>query len=111
MKIIYNKYLPTKGFKAINLFGVIFVRSDAGVLTRIDANHESIHTVQARELLFIFFYIWYLTEWLVRLAQYRNTLTAYFNISFEREAYANEKNLDYIKNRTFFSFRKYLKKK
>ncbi len=26
MKIIYNKVLPIKGYKIINLFGVLFVR-------------------------------------------------------------------------------------
>jgi hypothetical protein len=31
---------------------------------------------------------------------------AYRNISFEREAYANEKDLDYLKRRSFFGFLK-----
>ena len=26
MKLIYNKFIPFKGFRAINLFGVCFVR-------------------------------------------------------------------------------------
>ena len=29
MKIIYNNIIPFKGFKAMNLFGVLFVRKDA----------------------------------------------------------------------------------
>lgn len=28
MKIIYNKLIPFKGFIAINLFGIIFVRKE-----------------------------------------------------------------------------------
>ena len=29
MKIIYNNIIPFKGFKCINLFGVLFARKDA----------------------------------------------------------------------------------
>nr|DAM03170.1 MAG TPA: hypothetical protein [Caudoviricetes sp.] len=28
MKVIYNKYLPIKGYVAINLFGIIFARKE-----------------------------------------------------------------------------------
>jgi predicted patatin/cPLA2 family phospholipase len=31
-------------------------------------------------------------------------------VSFEKEAYANESNLKYLKRRRFFAFLKYLKK-
>lgn len=43
MKIIRNRFIPFKGFKAINLFGVLFVRKEAA-LTRAVINHEEIHT-------------------------------------------------------------------
>jgi len=42
------------------------------------------------------------------LIQFRNRKKAYRNISFEREAYANESNPDYLTNRKFFSFFNYL---
>ncbi|NDW10703.1 hypothetical protein [Dysgonomonas sp. 520] len=111
MKIIYNKILPTKKFKAINLFGIIFVRKEHGTLTNIQLNHESIHTAQAKEMLFLFFYIFYVFEWLFRLIQYRNSMEAYYNISFEREAYENQDNPNYLKQRKFYSFIKYYSKK
>jgi len=57
-----------------------------------------------KELLFIFFYIWYLIEWVVRSIIYWNISKAYRNICFEKEAYNNEKNLDYLKTRKHFSF-------
>ena len=41
MKIKKNKIIPFPGYKAINLFGVIFCRAD---LSEVDKNHESIHT-------------------------------------------------------------------
>ena len=109
MKIIYNNLIPFKGSIAINLFGVLFVRNEykkrfesGGFTTTL--NHESIHTEQIKELGYIFFYIWYLIEWLLRLP-FGN---AYYNISFEREAYANEKNIKYLQTRKHYSFLKYI---
>lgn len=62
MKIIYNKIIPFKGFKAINLFGFLFTRKRN--LLDVDINHEAIHTEQMKELLYIGFYILYFAEWL-----------------------------------------------
>ena len=103
MKIIYNKYLPPKGFLAINLFGVLFVKNkDRGQLSTRTMNHEKIHSAQIKELLYILFYICYIVEWFFRLIQYRNAMKAYYNISFEREAYNNDSNLNYLKQRKCF---------
>lgn len=107
MKIIKNKITPFKGFKAINLFGVLFVRGDSKV-DSTTVNHELIHTAQMKELLYIFFYPWYVIEWIARLLQYRNAREAYRNISFEREAYRHEENLMYLKWRPKFNFLNYL---
>lgn len=98
MKIIYNKVLPFKGFLAINLFGVLFVRSELkNKVTEQTINHESIHTAQMKELLWVFFYLLYVLEWLYRLIFH--TKTAYRGISFEREAYDNQDNLEYLASR------------
>ena len=40
MKVIKNKIIPFKGFKAITIWPFIFTRSD---LSNIDLNHEKIH--------------------------------------------------------------------
>lgn len=106
MKIIRNRILPFgKKYYAINLFGILFAKGPCGAIT---INHERIHTAQMKELLFIPFYIFYILEWLIRLLQYRNSFTAYRNISFEREAYANESNPDYISKRKPYSFLRYI---
>ena len=89
MQVCKNKYIPFKGFSAINVFGVLFVRGNARISERT-IRHETIHTAQMKEMLYIFFYIWYGIEWIIRLLMKGN---AYRNISFEREAYANEKIL------------------
>lgn len=109
MKIIYNKYLPPKGYVAINLFGVIFARSKYKPLRERSARHEAIHTKQIIELCGVFFYLWYGLEWLVRLAQYRDRSKAYRNISFEREAYANDLQSKYLSTRKPYAWVKYLK--
>ena len=108
MKVIYNKYIPIKGYVAINLFGIIFARKEFNPLSRITENHERIHTAQMKELLFVFFYLWYGIEWLVRLFQYRDSKEAYLNISFEREAYKNQKDMGYLKARKKYRNLKYL---
>ncbi len=105
MKIIRNKYIPFQGYKAMNLFGVLFVRGNARI-DDITLNHEKIHTAQMKEMLYIFFYLWYVTEWLVRLFMKGN---AYRNISFEREAYSNEDDVIYLEGRKRFAWIKYLK--
>lgn len=61
MIIIYNNIIPFKGFKAINLFGVLFVRKGYK-LNDIDIRHERIHTAQQREMLYVFFFLWYVID-------------------------------------------------
>ena len=73
----------------ITLFPFIILREghrDDKVLL----NHEKIHLEQQKELLVVFFYIIYFVEWLFK---------GYRNISFEKEAYNNQRNLDYLKTR------------
>lgn len=105
--ILARRLLISKSFYAINICGLIFSR---GKLSSTQLNHERIHTRQQLEMLFVFFYLWYGVEWLVRLIIHRNFMRAYSNISFEREAYAHERNLDYLHSRPFFAWRKHLKK-
>lgn len=106
MKIIHNKWIPFgRGMYAINLFGIIFTKQH---LTRIDVNHEYIHTLQQRELLFVFFFLLYVTEWIVRVIQTRSLIKGYLRISFEREAYENQRILDYRETRKLFAWSKYL---
>jgi len=71
-------------------------------------NHEKIHIRQQLELLILPFYIWYLIEFLIHYWKLRSWGLAYSTISFEKEAYANEHNFEYLKNRKLWSFFKYL---
>ena len=105
-KVIYNSVIPFKGYKCINLFGILFVRGNARI-DDITLNHEKIHTAQIKEMLYVFFYLWYLIEWIIRLFMEGN---AYRNISLEREAYTNQDDLSYLKSRKRFDFAKHIKK-
>ena len=110
MKIKYSKIIPFKGFYAINLFGTLFIREEykEQPISETTLNHESIHTEQMKELGYIFFYIWYVIEWFIKLFTTKN---AYKSISFEREAYGNERNLLYLEKRKKYAWFKYMSNK
>ena len=61
-------------------------------------NHERIHHRQQLEMLIIPFYIVYLVELVWK---------GYRNISFEKEAYDNESNLEYLRQRKPFTWTRY----
>jgi len=104
MKIIRNNILPFRGFSAMNLFGILFVKGNSPVSEKT-MNHEMIHTAQWKELWYIGFLLWYLIEWIIKMP----TGDSYRNLSFEREAYENDKNLNYLEGREPFAFMNYLK--
>ena len=108
MLLIVAKYLIPKGYRGLAVFPFVFVKYGRDAANRIFVNHEKIHLRQQAELLILPFFIWYLLEYCIRLVQYKNTNLAYRNISFEREAYANESNFEYLKNRSPFLFLEYL---
>lgn len=112
MKVVRNSLIPFKGFKAMLFFGILFVRNDLKKeLTYTDLNHESIHAKQCKELLGVFFYLWYTLEYLVRLPMCDfNHHKAYRSICFEQEAYSNEKDLQYCNKRKHWAWLKYYRK-
>ena len=104
MKLIYNKYFPFGSFYAANIFGLIFCRSDKGRLDEVEKNHEYIHTLQQREMLFVGFLLWYCIEWLWRYAKCHNFMKAYHDLYFEREAYLMQGDLDYRHHRRHYAW-------
>ncbi|WP_382384330.1 hypothetical protein [Formosa undariae] len=106
--ILISKNITPKGYQGITLYPFVILRDVKLKKNAVLLNHERIHLKQQKELLVIPFYLWYGLEFLIRLVVYRNWNTAYRNISFEREAYTNEKKQHYLVLRSRFSFRKYL---
>ena len=93
---------------AITIFPFIVLRREVFKDNVLLLNHERIHLIQALELLIIFFYFLYLLEFLVRYIQLKDFGKAYRRISFESEAFANQSNMRYIKERKFWGFLKYM---
>lgn len=104
MMLIYNKFFPFGNFYATNIFGLIFCRSDKGRLSEVQKNHEYIHTLQQREMLFVGFIVWYVVEWCWRYVKCHNFMKAYRDLYFEREAYQMEHDLDYHHHRRHFAW-------
>lgn len=105
MRIVRNKYIPFRQYDAINLFGILFCHHAVNITDSL-LRHERIHTRQMLEMLVVFFYLWYVVEWLIRLPMKGR---AYKNISFEREAYANMYNPDYLRQRRWYAWLDYLR--
>ncbi len=99
--------LPASGMA---IFPFIIIKAEKMKQDLVLVNHERIHFRQQLELLILPFYFVYLINYLVNLLKYKNHSLAYFNISFEREAYANEQNLGYLSVRKPFSWLQFLSK-
>lgn len=98
----------TFGFaSAITLFPVVLIGKGTRLNRRLVV-HERIHLRQQAEMLVLPFYIWYLFEYLWKYLQYKNHYLAYRNLSFEREAYKNDRSASYLHQRPFWGWRYYL---
>lgn len=107
MEIKRTKLLRIIGKKMITLPWGVYAAPKA-LVNEEDLTHEFIHILQWKELWYIGFLLWYVIEWVIRLIQYKNFRDAYRNISFEREAYDNEKNIVYLEERPDFNWIEYL---
>lgn len=119
MKVVENDFFPWFGMKSMTVMCWIFVHRGVK-LTDVDVNHEAIHWEQWKECLIVLFPLLYLLMWLwevVRCAfdadrgrklgyYQRNGLfkRAYRSIAFEREAYAHEKDLEYLSVRKRYAW-------
>lgn len=107
MIIVCQKFLKNTKINGITLYPFIFIKNPEDKRNKVFINHEKIHLRQQLELLIVFFYIAYVAEYYYHFFRLRNAYKAYCAISFEREAYAMEHDLNYLKKRKFWAFRKY----
>lgn len=101
--IIKNKILPFGPYEAMAIWPFIFTKVDMDQKT---LNHEKIHHAQQKELLLVGFYLFYVLNFLWNLI--RMNPSPYRAIVFEREAYDNDQDLDYLDKRKPFAWRRYL---
>ena len=106
--IIVFPFIRRFNISGITLFPVIFLASTQIKHNEQIVNHEKIHLRQEMELLVVLFYLIYFTEFLVGYIKYNDRYKAYRNISFEREAFTNDFNPDYLKIRRSWSWYNYL---
>lgn len=105
---IQSKYLVPKGFSALTIFPFVFFKWKEYKLDGNLINHENIHLRQQLELLIIPFFIWYGIEFIIHYVRFKDRNLAYRNISFEKECYRHESDLNYIKSRKIWGFLNYL---
>ena len=91
----------------MTFFPIVFLKNKEDELDKVFVNHEKIHLRQQIELLVFPFYVWYGIEFLIRWIITKEKNVAYRNISFEKEAYTNEKDLNYLESRPFWKFLNY----
>ena len=104
--IIIRKSLHVNGMA---LYPFIILRDKKFLDDPVFMNHERIHHRQEVELLIIPFYLLYLLNYLLNRLRYPTHYEAYRNIIFEREAYRNESDLNYLNKRKWFSSFQYRK--
>ena len=110
--IIYNttlvKFLTLGRIQkgGITIFPFIFLTTNMKKDNKIDIiiNHEKIHIRQQLELLIIPFYILYFLNYIINRCKGLDDNNAYLNIIFEKEAYNNQKDLDYLNTRKIFGW-------
>ncbi|KMQ70457.1 hypothetical protein SDC9_201896 [bioreactor metagenome] len=107
MIIVCKTVLKNTKINGITLFPFIFLRKPEDRTNAVLINHEKIHLRQQLELLVIFFYLWYVIEYYYWYFKLNDHFLAYKYISFEREAFAMEADLQYLQKRKLWSFWKY----
>lgn len=101
--------VPRLSVAAIAIYPFILVKTAAYKNDDVLINHEKIHHRQQLELLILPFYILYFIHYLVNLIAYKSHYQAYLHIVFEKEAYAEECNLQYLAKRELFAWLKWFK--
>lgn len=109
--LLVSPRLLRKNFNGMALWPFVVVKHHSLKEDTVFLNHEKIHLRQQAELLVVFFYLWYGIEFLLRWIQYKNRNVGYKNISFEREAYLYENEMEYLEHRKHYGFLKFINHK
>jgi len=116
MKVVKNNIIPWGYAKYINLFGIIFTKTNNLILTKTEETHEGTHTLQGKYLLWIFFYLLYFIEWLFKIpvaifcnyGRFGIIRYAYRSISFEQVAYYHQTDHNYLETANPYEWIKYV---
>ena len=100
---VFLSYFTPITIGAITIGPFVFSRGEMSEETK---NHETIHWQQYIETGILGFILLYYLFYGINLIRYRDGKKAYYMIPFEKEAYDNDMNLDYLKTRKRFSWLK-----
>jgi hypothetical protein len=106
--IRHASFIPARGMA---LFPFILVKHPQDLADARLIRHEYIHIWQQIELFIVPFYVLYLLNYLWNRIKGQQHEQAYYNICFEKEAFLNDHNENYLRERQLWSFRKYIMKK
>ncbi len=87
------------------IFPFVLVKSKSP--SEVLLNHERIHLAQQIELFILPFYCWYFLAYCWNRFKGQKHHQAYRNVIFEKEAYENDENLQYLTSRKNWEFIKY----
>jgi hypothetical protein len=103
--VFLSKFVPIN-ISAISFGLWVWAR---GLMSARIKNHETIHYKQQVELLFVGQWILYGLFYVYNYIKLRDGRQAYYQVPFEREAYDNDDNLDYLKTRKHYAWIRYIK--
>ncbi len=105
----FGKIMTGDSFGGVTIFPFIIVRDDNILHNKNYIRHESIHIFQYFETFIFLFWIIYLFEYLYgKFILKKKNMDLYYYISLEQEAHQNDRNINYLKQRKWFSSYKYL---
>lgn len=105
----FFKIFLAEWVSGIALFPFVLIKNEDDIHDMKLINHEFIHIRQQLETFVVIFYLWYGIEYLIRWIVLGSKLEAYRNISFEREAYANQHDKNYLQKRPFWAHVRWLR--
>ena len=100
--VVLSKFTPIE-IGAITIGPWVFSR---GEMSEVTKNHETIHWQQYIETGILGFIILYYSFYFFNLLRYRDGKLAYYMIPFEKEAYDNDENLNYLEIRKRYAWLK-----
>jgi len=98
--VVLSKLAPIE-IGAITIGPLVFSRGEMSDTTK---NHEAIHWQQYIETGIFGFIILYYSFYLWNFLRYRDGQIAYYEIPFEKEAYDNDDNMNYLNERKRWSW-------
>ena len=98
---VFLSYFTPITIGAITIGPLVFSRAEMSEVTK---NHETIHCQQYIETCIIGFIFLYYLFYAINFIRYRDGELAYYMIPFEKEAYDNDNNLEYLETRKRYSW-------